>query len=1056
MSLSAEDDAIVAEMVLRRGWVDRDGLRRALQIQAEARAIDLDERLLDILVTKGFLTDRQARELEDAVGLGRLLQPQHTHDIEGYRILEKLGQGGMGAVFKAVQLSMKRLVALKVLAPELAADPSYVGRFEREARAIGRVSHANVVGGLDFGRSGDYVYYAMEFVEGQDLYEVLADGPLAVAQVLDIAEQMARALCHIESLGLVHRDIKPSNIILTHDGIARLCDLGLARAPEDPSVTDTGIPVGTPHYAAPELALGRKDADIRADIYALGGTLYHLVTGQYPFKAQGGAPLLQQHLTEPLRPPIELRRDMPQPLSDLVCRMMAKNPRERLQSASALLEAVRAVREALRKAPEETPLPGIAPPAGEASAGAAGAAEAEPAASRLVPVLAWGAVYGVLVAILIGAVVWALRARERGARAAKPRSQEAAHAVPPVEPGAASAVTPGAPATDTGAARRHQALVAEALAYEQTHPKAHEAALLKLRRAALATRDPELADAVARRLGARRAAVLAGSREAYNTLRARVQALRDRDAFAEALEACGAFPSEWRYGAAAERLSADVASLGAQAERRYLELATTGRLLLRQGKLDDGLEAYGKIAGLGLPWVEAEGARLVAAARLYAEVERRRLDGLARLRAVDARRQSFGTLRQLFDSVSKLLADRSYGRALALCGAQRQKLGEGELADAVAAVERRVRRLADLWALFQKNPPQVQGKRFDLYGRAAVIVGISPPEDNPLLLVRLVDAPGSPPHKRPLRKLPAAQFADLATWALGDKPEAERATLAGLIYLVEGDAKQARERLGRAQALGADVAAELRELDAARVVAEGLAAAAARDWKKARERLEAALDQHGGTMAVVLRHQEAYRSLRIVLATQGTVLPKGPPAASPLPVDLRRLALLPETRLSPSPPSNPLDAYRATPLQRGSPTVLGLDGWTDYTLELEWTPQRGKSFVVLFRLTEPQPGRFTYYFLDFDGQRLMLGRSLDSGVTALATRPCRVLVERRRHRAILSAHGSELMADVDRTYRLRAADTSLPRGNVAVATSGGDLHVHSLSVLVPASKTGKP
>jgi len=99
MSLSAEDDAIVAEMVLRRGWVDRDGLRRALQIQADARAMDLDERLLDILVTKGFLTDRQARELEEAVGLGRLLQPQHTHDIEGYRILEKLGRSSARAAW---------------------------------------------------------------------------------------------------------------------------------------------------------------------------------------------------------------------------------------------------------------------------------------------------------------------------------------------------------------------------------------------------------------------------------------------------------------------------------------------------------------------------------------------------------------------------------------------------------------------------------------------------------------------------------------------------------------------------------------------------------------------------------------------------------------------------------------------------------------------------------------------------------------------------------------------------------------------------------------------
>ena len=232
--MRAEDDAIIAEIALKRGWVDKETLGRALEIQSAASAIELDESLLDILVTKKFITDRQARELEDQIGVGRLTQPEHCEDIAGYRIMAKLGQGGMGAVFKAEQLSMQRVVALKVLAPELASDPGLVERFGREARAIGRVSHANIVSGLDSGRSDDYHYYTMEYVEGENLYRALRGGPLPIPKLLVIAVQIARALKHAASLGMVHRDIKPSNIIVTAEGIAKLCDLGLARSPDDP------------------------------------------------------------------------------------------------------------------------------------------------------------------------------------------------------------------------------------------------------------------------------------------------------------------------------------------------------------------------------------------------------------------------------------------------------------------------------------------------------------------------------------------------------------------------------------------------------------------------------------------------------------------------------------------------------------------------------------------------------------------------------------------------------------------------------------------------------
>jgi len=322
--------------------------------------------------------------------------------------------------------------------------------------------------------------------------------------------------------------------------------------------------------------------------------------------------------------------------------------------------------------------------------------------------------------------------------------------------------------------------------------------------------------------------------------------------------------------------------------------------------------------------------------------------------------------------------------------------------------------------------------------------------------MRLVNAPASQPLRRPLRSVPLDEFVKLAVWALGDVPERDQALASGLIYLAEGKGEAARERLRHAAALGADVANPLRELDAERLVAEGLVALEAKDFKTARERFETALDQYGGTVAVVTEHLRVYKGLRQSLAALGEGELDAPPPAALLPLDLRRFVLLPEPRLAPTPPAAPAAAYRGQPLQRGSPTVAGLPDWRDYTIELEWTPERGGSFLLLFRLSEPRPGEFTYYYLDFDGQRLVLGRMLSRGVTALATCPCPSLAERRRHRAVVSAQGSELVADVDKTYRLRAADGGLALGNVALATGDAQLLIHELSVLFPSGKPGEP
>lgn len=1080
MSLHAEDDAIVAEIALRRGWIDREALQRALEIQSAASAIELDERLLDILVTKGFITDRQARELEDEIGLGRLVQPEHCHEIDGYRILDKLGQGGMGAVFKAIQLSMKRLVALKVLAPELAVDAGFVERFQREARAIGRASHPNVVSGLDSGRCGDFHYYAMEYVEGRNLYDVLADGPLPVRQVLAIAEQMGRALQHIASLGLVHRDVKPSNIILTRDGVARLCDLGLARAPDDPSVTDTGIPIGTPHYAAPELADGSRDADIRSDLYALGGTLYHLLTGRYPFQADSTASLIEKHRSEPVRPPAELRRDVPRGLGELICRLLAKSPGERIQSPGEMVGFVRAVRATLPAADASTQgvadadLPRIAPPI------AVPRREPEPEhtpAARIVepadptapvdpdadevdgePVrrgwvtAAWAVVYLALIAVLAIAVGWAVRARRERSKGSEPTTQTSPKTETPPKPESSRPPEPGPEPDAARAAERAATLARSALAFAASNPSAHEEALLRLRRAVLARPDGETEDRVRKQLAARRAALQRDVRTDYDKLVDRVRALREQDAFGRALDACAAFPEELRAERGAELLDAQIATVGAQAERRALDLATAGALLLQKHNFDDARRSYVRIGQLGVPWLAASGRRLAAAADQYAEAEAARLRAVEGLRAAEQRRRAFAGLKNLYDEVNDALSQKQYLKAHDLCRAAKAKHTDGALAAAVAGVEARVRVLVRLWSTLLGKPERLRGKQFKLHGQDATIVGIGGTADRPILMLRLGGPSSTKTLSRRIRGLPLEEFIRLVEWAIAPEPADDRAMMLGLLYLSQARPKDARDWLYRARDAGTDVTASMAELDARAAVDGAKAALKKEDWKQAKALLLTALDRYATTTAAVSENAWLNAALKQCRVKLGEPVADGTIQPGPLPLALRRVDLLPATRLSASPPAKALAAFRGEPLERGSPTVVGLDTWTDYTIDLAWTPERGSAFVLLFRLTEPRAGRFSYYYLSFDGERLALGRSLSRGVTALQSAACPALRGRSRHRAVVAVLGGEIVVDVDGTYRLRATDTSLPRGNLAVAVRGSEILIHELSIVFPAAK----
>ncbi len=307
----------------------------------------------EVLVGQGTINDEQNQKLLDRMTEveGAISDAQSgLHEVPRrlgrYEVLERIGRGGMGVVYKARQLNMDRVVALKILAAHLTRDRKYIKQFIREARAAGQINHPNIVGVHEVGQAEGHFFICMEYVEGRALSrELLARGRLPALEALDIARQVASGLSAAERRKIVHRDIKPDNIILTPRGDIKVTDLGLAKRLAD--VTSAGQSnwgCGTPYYMAPEQARNSSRVDIRSDIYALGSTLYHLTTGKLPFEGPSSVEVLMRAASDRLIPPAVLCPDVPVALSDLIERMMSRDPDGRPPSALALLGEIDAVR----------------------------------------------------------------------------------------------------------------------------------------------------------------------------------------------------------------------------------------------------------------------------------------------------------------------------------------------------------------------------------------------------------------------------------------------------------------------------------------------------------------------------------------------------------------------------------------------------------------------------------------------------------------------------------------------------------------------------------------
>lgn len=262
--------------------------------------------------------------------------------IPGYEIIGTLGEGGMGTVYLARQLSLKRKVALKVLPPALAANKSYLLRFRHEARAAARIRHPNIVQIYDAGEDNGVYFFVMEYIAGETAAERVArKGVLDEESALLIGEAVAVALEYAwDRARLVHRDIKPDNILIDEDGVVKVADLGLAKTMDQvaPGITDGRAMIGSPHYCAPEQAQGAEDVDCCADIYALGATLYHFLTGQPPFADTPGISAMVKKLTDYLPDLQEINPSVSSAAAWLVEKMLARDKGKRQQNWHAVLD----------------------------------------------------------------------------------------------------------------------------------------------------------------------------------------------------------------------------------------------------------------------------------------------------------------------------------------------------------------------------------------------------------------------------------------------------------------------------------------------------------------------------------------------------------------------------------------------------------------------------------------------------------------------------------------------------------------------------------------------
>ncbi|HPD45918.1 MAG TPA: serine/threonine-protein kinase [Anaerohalosphaeraceae bacterium] len=337
-------DTLFGRMALEQRLCTEEELQRCQKELRQRAKANEPATVEQVLQEYGFITATQAARLKENIKESK----DAAGKIPGYKVVGKLGSGAMAVVYKAKQLSLDRTVAIKVLPRRFTEKSDYIKRFFKEGRIAAKLNHNNIVQAIDVGEAGGVYYFVMEYVEGKTLYDDLSKGKIFdEAEALEIIIQLAKALAHAHAHGMIHRDVKPKNVMINKEGVVKLADMGLARETSDVEAAknEQGKAFGTPYYIAPEQIRGEVNIDGRADLYALGATFYHMVTGRVPFEASTPAEVMKKHLKEPLTPPDHINTALSQGTAEVIEVMMAKNKQDRYSSMEEALVDLEAVRE---------------------------------------------------------------------------------------------------------------------------------------------------------------------------------------------------------------------------------------------------------------------------------------------------------------------------------------------------------------------------------------------------------------------------------------------------------------------------------------------------------------------------------------------------------------------------------------------------------------------------------------------------------------------------------------------------------------------------------------
>lgn len=523
----------------------------------------------------------------------------------------------MGAVFKAHQPSLDRVVALKVLPPSIAEDKTFIERFQREARASARLNHPNIVQGIDVGKdeASGLWFFAMEFVDGPTAKEIVEkDGPIPEDRALKITRDVAEALVCAERSGIVHRDIKPDNILISSRGETKLADMGLAKQThDDAGLTQAGQAVGTPHYMAPEQAKGLTDEiDIRTDLYGLGATLFSMLTGKPPFEGRSAAEIMAKHLNEKVPAAHRVSSDVSEVTGRLIAQLMQKAPQQRIQTPADLIERIDQI---LALPKDETGRRRVAgattgrlrPVAGRSStrtrlAGLDTSKQEKPKGSHGIPILL-GLIGCALIALLAAVL-------SRGGSDSRPQSK-----------------------------KKESKVVAKTQTNDQTQPEVKEVEKTEEKTEALPIVD---------KMQEKAAAALKG-------LKAQVEKLANEDNYDEALGLLSNPPAEFSAAPRADR-SQMANGLKSEAQNLFNAAKMRAEQLSKDGSPTGGLAELKKIASMKYAPI----AKQREALRLRLEKRKAELEASAKQRQEAA---AHAALNKMLDSFDNALTSQSFDEA---------------------------------------------------------------------------------------------------------------------------------------------------------------------------------------------------------------------------------------------------------------------------------------------------------------------------------------------------------------------------------------------------------